>query len=95
MYRTTAKLASPAPGGHEIIVAGRSCLAGDVFGTYSLERRLEIGDELRFADAAGYTMVKKNLFNGLQMPSIAVRRLDGKVKLVREFKYKEFKSSLS
>ena len=28
----------------------------------------------RMADAAGYTMVKKNWFNGLPMPAIAVRR---------------------
>ena len=59
------------------MIAGRSCLAGDIFGGYKLEYRLKIGDEVRIADAAGYTMVKKNWFNGIPMPSIAVRRLDG------------------
>ena len=38
---------------------------------------LRVGDEVRFADAAGYTMVKTTWFNGLRMPSIVVRRLDG------------------
>ncbi len=50
---------------------------------------------MRFADAAGYTMVKKNWFNGLPMPSIVVRRLDGIVEVVREFGYDDFKRSLS
>ena len=95
IYHTTAKLASPASGDHEMMIAGRSCLSGDVFGTYKLKQKLEIGSEVRFADAAGYTMVKKNWFNGLSMPSIAVRRLNGKVEVVRKFKYKDFKSSLS
>ena len=50
---------------------------------------------LRFADAAGYTMVKTTWFNGLRMPSIVVRRLDGTVEVVREFGYDDFKRSLS
>ena len=50
--------------------------------------------EVRFADAAGYTMVKTTWFNGLRMPSIVVRRLDGTVEVVREFGYDDFKRSL-
>jgi len=95
VYHTTAKLASPSTGDHEMMIAGRSCLSGDVFGTYRLKEKLVIGSEVRFADAAGYTMVKKNWFNGLSMPSIAVRRLSGKVELVRKFTYRDFKNSLS
>ena len=47
------------------MIAGRTCLAGDLFGSYELESELKIGDEVRIADAAGYTMVKKNWFNGV------------------------------
>ena len=54
-----------------------------------------VGDEVRFADAAGYTMVKTTWFNGLRMPSIVVRRLDGAVEVVREFGYDDFERSLS
>jgi carboxynorspermidine decarboxylase len=50
---------------------------------------------LSFIDAAGYTMVKKNWFNGLKMPSIAVRQLDGSVEVVREFGFDDYLSSLS
>lgn len=95
IYSTTPKVASPEPGDHRTMIAGRTCLAGDVFGEHSLAAPLAVGDEVRFADAAGYTMVKKTWFNGLQMPSIVVRRLDGTIELVREFDYNDFKRSLS
>ena len=95
IYRTTPKISSPAPGPHRVMVAGRTCLAGDVFGEHGFQKPLMIGDEVRIADAAGYTMVKKNWFNGLPMPSIVVRRLDGSVEQVRKFSYKDFKHSLS
>ncbi len=67
IYRQSAKLRSP-DGNHKFMLAGRSCLAGDIFGTYKFKSPLKIGDIIRFQDAAGYTMVKKNWFNGLQMP---------------------------
>jgi len=95
IYRTSPRVAAPGPGPRQVMLAGRSCLAGDVFGSYGLEIPLEVGSEVRLADAAGYTMVKKNWFNGLPMPSIAVRRLDGSVETVREFSYEDFKNSQS
>jgi carboxynorspermidine decarboxylase len=95
IYRQDAKLAEPGPGRRRVMIAGRSCLAGDVFGTYRVNRQLQPGDTVRFADAAGYTMVKKNWFNGLPMPAIAVRRLNGRTVRIRQFTYEDFKSSLS
>lgn len=95
IYRTNPRIASPGPGPHSIMIAGRSCLAGDVFGSYELATSLKVGDEVRIADTAGYTMVKKNWFNGVPMPSIAVRRLDGAVELIRSFGFTDYLSSLS
>lgn len=95
IYRTTPRITAPEPGIHRMMITGRTCLAGDIFGEYALKTRLEIGNEVRIADAAGYTMVKKNWFNGLSMPSIVVRRLDGTVEVVRQFGYQDFKRSLS
>lgn len=95
IYRLNAKLAHPGPGRFRYTIAGRSCLAGDVFGQYSLKIRLKPGSVIRFADAAGYTMVKKNWFNGLPMPSICVRRLDGTLEKIRSFRYKDYVQSLS
>jgi carboxynorspermidine decarboxylase len=95
VYRTPAKVRSRGTGRYRYMVAGRSCLAGDIFGTYRFPSKLRVGSTVRFADAAGYTMVKKNWFNGLQMPAIVVRRLDGAVRVVRRFTYRDFVDGLS
>jgi carboxynorspermidine decarboxylase len=94
-YRLNAKIDGTGKGRHEYMVAGRSCLAGDIFGTYRFKSALKVGSRIRFADAAGYTMVKKNWFNGLAMPSIAVKHLNGSVETVRRFDYANFNRSLS
>ena len=94
IYRLNAKMA-PNDGEHSYMVCGKSCLAGDIFGEYQFDRPLAIGDRLSFIDAAGYTMVKKNWFNGLKMPSIVVKQLDGSVEVVREFDFNDYLSSLS
>jgi carboxynorspermidine decarboxylase len=93
-YRQTAKLDAKI-GKNEYIIAGKSCLAGDIFGTYKIKDKLKIGSIITFDDAAGYTMVKKNWFNGLKMPSIAVKRLNGKIEIVKEFQYNDFLKALS
>ncbi|MCF7848946.1 MAG: carboxynorspermidine decarboxylase [Kiritimatiellales bacterium] len=95
IYRLDAKIASPLPGPHRFTIAGRTCLAGDVFGTYDLKTKLKPGSVVRIADAAGYTMVKTNWFNGIPMPAIWVRRLDGTLDKVKAFSYKDYLSSLS
>lgn len=94
IYRLDAKMA-PCDGEYHYMVCGKSCLAGDIFGEYPFDRPLAIGDRLSFCDAAGYTMVKKNWFNGLKMPAIAVRQLDGSIEQVREFSFEDYLSSLS
>ncbi len=95
IYATNPAVTSPAPGEHAVTIAGRTCLAGDVFGSYRLAAPLAVGDEVRFADAAGYTMVKTTWFNGLRKPAIAVRRLDGTIDVVREFTYDDYVGNLS
>ncbi|HNO25018.1 MAG TPA: carboxynorspermidine decarboxylase, partial [Leptospiraceae bacterium] len=82
IYRLDAKMEIPKGGKHRYMIAGRTCLAGDIFGTYDFPEKLKVGDRITVADAAGYTMVKKNWFNGIQMPGIAVQRLDGRIELI-------------
>lgn len=77
------------------IVYGKSCLAGDIFGEYAFTKPVNIGDTLAFGNAAGYTMVKKNWFNGVDMPSIVIKRLDGSIDLQQTFDYADYKASLS
>ena len=73
---------------------GPTCLAGDVIGTYSFPQPLAEGDRVVFEDMAIYSMVKNNTFNGMPLPSIAVRRTSGKVELLRQFGYADFKARL-
>lgn len=94
-YRINAKIKGGDCGRFKYQVAGRSCLAADIFGTYRFKTRLKIGNIVRIQDAAGYTMVKKNWFNGLTMPSIVVKRLNGSIDVIRNFEYKDFVNSLS
>ncbi|MCC0075661.1 MAG: carboxynorspermidine decarboxylase [Rhodobacter sp.] len=94
IYRQPAKVA-PNQGPEDWMVCGKSCLAGDIFGEFRFPAPLKPGDRLSFQDAAGYTMVKKNWFNGVKMPAIAVRELDGSVRLVRDFGYEDFAAALS
>lgn len=93
IYRETAKL--PQQGDHDYQIAGKTCLAGDIFGDARFPAPLQIGDRISIDDAAGYTMVKKNWFNGVQMPAIAIRELDGTVRLQRSFGYEDFSAALS
>ncbi|MEM5767236.1 MAG: carboxynorspermidine decarboxylase, partial [Bacillota bacterium] len=76
-------------------LAGPTCLAGDVIGDYSFDHPLGVGDKLVFEDMAIYSMVKNNTFNGMPLPSILLRRLDGSIQTVRTFGYLDFKSRLS
>lgn len=94
IYRESAKML-PNKGAYPYMVCGKSCLAGDVFGEFYFDHELQPGERLSIQDAAGYTMVKKNWFNGVKMPSIAIKQLDGSIDLVREFGYEDFVSNLS
>ncbi|MEQ9180746.1 MAG: carboxynorspermidine decarboxylase, partial [Nitratireductor sp.] len=85
----------PDTGPHSYMICGKSCLAGDIFGEFRFEKELSIGDRISIQDAAGYTMVKKNWFNGVNMPAIAVRQLDGSVDVIRTFSFDDYVTSLS
>lgn len=75
-------------------LGSQTCLAGDVIGEYSFDKPLNIGDRLIFCDMAIYSMVKNNTFNGMPLPSIFLRKIDGELMTLREFGYEDFKSRL-
>ncbi|RRS31432.1 MAG: carboxynorspermidine decarboxylase [Epsilonproteobacteria bacterium (ex Lamellibrachia satsuma)] len=80
---------------HTYRLAGNTCLAGDIMGDYSFDAPLNIGDKVIFEDQMHYTMVKATTFNGIKLPSIAIKKEDGTVEVVREFGYEDFKNRLS
>ena len=69
---------------------GPTCLAGDEIGVYSFNHELHEGDTVVFGDMAIYTMVKNNTFNGVNLPDIVVRHVDGSEELVHKFGYNDF-----
>lgn len=59
-----------ATGAHQAIVAGSSCLAGDILGEYAFDRIPEPGDQLLFADVGAYSLIKASRFNGYNLPDV-------------------------
>lgn len=71
-----------------------TCLAGDIIGDYSFDEELKEGDRLVFKDMAIYSMVKTNTFNGINLPSIYLSKLNGDLELIRKFGFEDFKGRL-
>lgn len=80
---------------HTYRLGGNTCLAGDVIGDYSFEKPLMPGDRLVFCDMAHYTMVKNNMFNGVNLPSIALFNENEGLRVIRRFDYGDYESRLS
>ncbi len=79
---------------HTYRLGGMTCLAGDVIGDYSFMEPLQIGQKLVFCDMAHYTMVKNNMFNGVNLPLIATIDDNG-IEIIREFNFDDYKNRLS
>jgi carboxynorspermidine decarboxylase len=95
-YRPTVLgAAKPGEYPHLYRLAGPSCVAGDVMGDYSFPEPLTVGQKLVFLNMAIYTMVKNTTFNGIGLPSIALRNKKGKIIIIRKFAYDDFKTRLS
>lgn len=94
IYRETAPIGN-GQGDHGYQICGKTCLAGDIFGEARFNQPLQIGDRISIGDAGGYTMVKKNWFNGVHMPAIAIKEIDGNVRVIREFSFADYVGSLS
>lgn len=73
---------------------GNTCLAGDVFGDYKFERKLQEGDHIVLFDMALYSMVKNNTFNGIGLPSILYMDREGNIETIKRFGYEDFESRL-
>ena len=75
---------------HSYILAGSSCLAGDIFGEYSFNEVLELNSLIKIKNMGCYTFVKANFFNGINLPSIYMCDDDNNLKRIKSFKYKDF-----
>jgi carboxynorspermidine decarboxylase len=88
-YRPDIMQESPE-GAHEYILAGCTCLAGDIFGTYRFTEPLELWSRIVFKYMGAYTLVKANMFNGVNLPAIYALTQDDRLELKKEFGYEDF-----
>lgn len=79
---------------HTYKLAGNTCLAGDIIGDYSFDEPIKVGDKIIFEDMIHYTMVKTTTFNGITLPSIAIKK-DGCYHIVNNYGYSDYKNRLS
>ncbi len=89
-------LGADAPGKlpYTFRLGGLTCLAGDVIGDYSFAEPLRVGSRVVFTDMAHYSTVKSTTFNGVRLPSIALRHRDGRIEVVRRFGYEDYRNRL-
>lgn len=79
---------------HSYRIGGNSCLSGDFIGDWRFDHEVKTGNILTFEDMNHYTTVKTNMFNGIQHPAILYKRIDGRVEVLREFSYSDYKSRM-
>ena len=71
-------------------MGGNSCLSGDFVGDWQFDHELQIGERIVFEDMNHYTNVKTNMFNGITHPSIALRKLNGEIEILRTYNYEDY-----
>jgi carboxynorspermidine decarboxylase len=83
------------PQDHIYRLGGNSCLSGDYMGSWQFDHELEVGERIILEDMIHYTMVKTNMFNGIQHPSIAISHTDGTVEIYKNFRYEDYRDRMS
>lgn len=77
-------------GNYSAILAGSTCLAGDLFGEYRFNQPLVIGDKVVFKGVGAYSLVKANRFNGYNLPDIYL--INGsQARQIKRYSYQDFR----
>ena len=75
---------------HHYVLAGCTCLAGDVFGEFAFAERLERGSRVLFVNVGAYTTTKWNWFNGVALPDVYGLTPKGELVSRLTFEYEVF-----
>ena len=75
-------------------LGGNSCLSGDFMSSWRFDHELKVGEEVIFEDMIHYTTVKTNTFNGISHPSIGLLHSDGRLEILREFGYEDYRNRM-
>lgn len=90
-YQRQPELHEHDPKGHYCaILAGCTCLAGDVFGEYRFNKPLAIGDKVVFKNVGAYSLIKANRFNGYNLPDIYVYQNRQMIK-IKHYNYQDYR----
>lgn len=75
---------------NKYLLAGNTCMTGDIFGEFSFPKPLKIGDKIAFCDALQYSFTENNTFDGAPLPDIGLLKENGKYKVIKTFSYNDF-----
>lgn len=91
-YQKRPELAAPeSDQGTVVLLAGCTCLAGDLFGEYRFERPPALGDRLAFRDVGAYSLIKANRFNGYNLPAIHAWRGGDSLRPMKSYDYADYR----
>jgi len=77
-------------GPNRVVLAGSTCLAGDIFGVYGFAAPVEVGDRIIFNKRGAYTHAQSHWFNGINLPTIYLVSDNGEITLHQDFSYEDF-----
>ncbi len=90
-YQYTPELAGPTDGGSQrTILAGRSCLAGDILGDYRFTGPVRAGQRVAFLHAGSYSHSRATPFNGIPIPNSYMLKSTGEFELMSAYGYDDF-----
>ncbi|OGT34684.1 MAG: hypothetical protein A2W28_12910 [Gammaproteobacteria bacterium RBG_16_51_14] len=92
-YRPVVMQATES-GAYEYRLAGSSCLSGDLLGDYRFDTRLAVGSRILIENIGAYMLVKANMFNGINLPSVYLLDRDRKLRLLKRFDYSHYRDRL-
>lgn len=76
----------------DYLLAGVSCLAGDIIGDYKFGAPIQIGDKIVFSEMCAYTFAKENYFNGINHPAIVLYDQAQGFQIAKQFRYHDYES---
>ncbi len=77
-------------GSYITILAGCTCLAGDIFGEYRFSEPINIGDKITFKHVGAYSLIKANRFNGYNLPDIYLHD-SGQLTKIKQYHYEAYR----
>lgn len=88
--REGEQISSLKEGERAYLLAGNTCLAGDVMGEYAFQNSLKRGDKIVFLDQIHYSIVKNTTFNGVILPNLMLYTKEKRLEMVRKFSYEDY-----